>query len=144
MMLRSLALAFLAALSLRSVTGFVTKPAKTQSSTALSVTTDNISKQTAASFLAAAYLVGSLATADVAVAFDGNDPHFGSSEIVAARSGGRAGGRSYRAPASSSRAPSTSRSYRSTTVIQRPVYATPPVVVSPFGYGYNPMGGFGK
>lgn len=62
----------------------------------------------------------------------------GSSLVVAARSGGRAGGRS---------SMSSSRSYapaRSTTIIRPTIGIAPaPVIVSPFGFGYNPLGGFG-
>jgi len=62
----------------------------------------------------------------------------GSSLVLAARSGGRAGGRS---------SMSSSRSYapaRSTTILRPTIGIAPaPVIVSPFGYGYNPLGGFG-
>merc|ERR1712050_248933 len=74
---------------------------------------------------------------------------FGSSQVVAARSGGRAGGRassssSYRSSSSYSSRPSSTRVVERTTVIQQPTYVapTPTVIVSP-GYSYNPMGGFG-
>lgn len=75
----------------------------------------------------------------------------GSTELLAARSGGRAGGRSsssYRSSSprrSAAPAPPT-RVYNSNTII-RPSYS-PPIIVSPgFGFGYspffNPFGGFG-
>ncbi|GKZ00979.1 hypothetical protein MPSEU_001049400 [Mayamaea pseudoterrestris] len=65
--------------------------------------------------------------------------------LIAARSGGRAGGRAYRAPASAR--PASSTTYRSTTIV-RPMVASPPIIVSP-GYGYggygysSPFSGFG-
>ena len=72
----------------------------------------------------------------------------GSSNIVAARSGGRAGGRaSYGGARSSSysRPSSSYSSYRSSTTIVAPP-PSPTVIVSPpvtYGYGYNPLGGLG-
>merc|ERR1712232_593617 len=59
------------------------------------------------------------------------------------RSGGRAGGR---ATSMSRPAPTSTRTVQRTTVIKQPTYVAPPVVVapvSPYGYGYNPMGGLG-
>jgi len=76
-------------------------------------------------------------------------PDFGSPELVAARSGGRAGGRAGGGSRSRSSYSAPSRTmYRSSTTIVRPMIASPPIVISPFGGGYgygygNPMGGFG-
>ena len=92
----------------------------------------------AASFLAAAFLAANVFTVEAAFAVDNFD--FGSTEIVAGRSGGRGGGRA----APRARPSSTTRIERTTTVV-RPVYSSPAVVVSPVvsPFGYNPMGGFG-
>ena len=73
--------------------------------------------------------------------------------LLAARSGGRSGGRAYRRSPSRMSSPSPRSSYstysRSTTII-RPTISAPPIVVSPFGggfgygYGYgSPFSGFG-
>ena len=103
-------------------------------------------KQVAAAAIASVFLASNVLAVAPAVAAVTD---FGSSEIVSARSGGRMGGRSMggsmggRSMGRSYAAPRTS--YSSTTIV-RPMVA-PPVVVSPFGggfgYGYNPMGGFG-
>jgi hypothetical protein len=86
-------------------------------------------------------LFSSPVVANIGDDFGNNDgiSSFGSSSLVlAARSGGRAGGRS---------SMSSSRSYapaRSTTIIRPTIGIAPaPVIVSPFGYGYNPLVGFG-
>eukprot|EP00535_Pseudo-nitzschia_heimii_P008516 CAMPEP_0197173510 /NCGR_PEP_ID=MMETSP1423-20130617/411_1 /TAXON_ID=476441 /ORGANISM="Pseudo-nitzschia heimii, Strain UNC1101" /LENGTH=201 /DNA_ID=CAMNT_0042622335 /DNA_START=145 /DNA_END=750 /DNA_ORIENTATION=+ len=100
------------------------------------------SKKVAASALAAAFILGNLATVEPAQAVD--DSMFGSSNVVAARSGGRAGGRSSSARMSSPR-PSSSSSSRSTTVINRtyvtqPTYSSPSVIMAP---SYSPFPGLG-
>jgi len=72
------------------------------------------------------------------------DSTFGTTQMVAARSGGRAGGRSsavMRAPPR----PST----MNTRVIERTTIVRPsPVIVAPpvygYGYGYNPVPGLGR
>lgn len=98
----------------------------------------------AASFVAAAFILGS--TMGPAPAFAMDDMDFGSTQVIAGRSGGRAGGRSAARPSPSS-APS-----RSTTVINRtyvtpsPMYSTPMyspgiVVAPPL---YNPLPGIGE
>ena len=96
----------------------------------------------AASIVASVLLAGSLLTTEPVFAAD-----FGSSQIVAGRSGGRAGGRSSSAPRSAARSYGGGNVYRSsTTTIVRPMYAPSPIIVSPFGYspfGYNPLGGGG-
>lgn len=102
-------------------------------------------KKAATSFVAAAFLMANAVAVAPAQAFDDFD--FGSSQVLAGRSGGRVGGRS-----SAARAPSRSRSSSSSThVIERttivqPSYSSPSVIVAPpmYGYGYNPMPGLGK
>jgi uncharacterized membrane protein len=98
-------------------------------------------KKVVTSFAAAAFLAANLMTVAPAFATDQPD-FFGTTQVIAGRSGGRAGGRSsggrssYRAP------PRTTIS--NTRVIQR-TYMAPPVMMAPsYGYGYNPMGGLGK
>jgi uncharacterized membrane protein len=101
----------------------------------------NDGKRMAASFLVAAYLMSNVAVVAPAFAYD---DLFGSSEVIAGRSGGRSGGRSSSGGASSfksSRAPTVID--RRTTVIQSPGYATPVMVAPMYGYGYNPMAGLG-
>ena len=101
-------------------------------------------KQVAASFVVGAFLAANVFAVEAAFAVSmPGDMDFGASEVIAGRSGGRGGGRAYRAPSRSYSAPrssSTTRTVQRTTIVQ-PVYSTPSVIVSPFGY--NPMGGFG-
>lgn len=92
--------------------------------------------------VAAAFFAGTMATVEPALAAMDDSELFGSSQVVAARSGGRAGGRSavMRAP------PSRPASSINTRVIERTTYVTPsPVIVAPpmYGYGYNPVPGLG-
>eukprot|EP00568_Trieres_chinensis_P010184 CAMPEP_0183293790 /NCGR_PEP_ID=MMETSP0160_2-20130417/2348_1 /TAXON_ID=2839 ORGANISM="Odontella Sinensis, Strain Grunow 1884" /NCGR_SAMPLE_ID=MMETSP0160_2 /ASSEMBLY_ACC=CAM_ASM_000250 /LENGTH=229 /DNA_ID=CAMNT_0025454973 /DNA_START=73 /DNA_END=762 /DNA_ORIENTATION=+ len=106
-----------------------------------------------AAVVSAALVAGLLSVPDAALA--SSSPDFGgTSTVLAGRSGGRAGGR-----AGSGGVGGRSAAYRggggsSRTVINRSTYiapgpaivAPPPVIgVSPFGYGfgYNPLGGFG-
>ena len=99
-------------------------------------------KKAAASFAAAAFLMGNVAVVPPATAMD--DMDFGSSQVIAGRSGGRAGGRSSAARVSS---PSRTKVIEKTTVINRgPAYTAPVIVAPPVygGYGYNPMPGLGK
>ena len=110
-----------------------------KSSTALNMGPQEGVKKAAASLVAAAFIMTNAPIVEPAVAFD--DTVFGSSQVVAARSGGRAGGRSSAARAPAARAP--------TRVIQRTTYVQPsPVIVAPTpvygGYGYNPIPGLGK
>ena len=121
-------------------------PSSTKQSTTLQMTSvgEGI-KKAAASLVAAAFLASNLAAVQPAIAVDDyNMDIFGSSQVVAGRSGGRAGGRSM-APRARAPAPSSSR-----TVIQRTTYVQPsPVIVAPpiyggYGYGYNPLPGLGK
>lgn len=101
-----------------------------------------------AGLIAASLFLNSFAVPAIAVAEDfGNTGVLGdSSTLLAARSGGRAGGRAaYRPSPSSSRlraAPTTTYRSSSTTII-RPTIAPPPIVVAPFGGGYGYGGGFG-
>lgn len=113
----------------------------------------DLDKKAAASAVAAAFIVSGILSADSAFAMT---PHVvgSTSNTVAARSGGRAGGRAMGGGAAiRSGGMRGGASYRGsygggrTTVITpvRPMIA-PPVVISPFGgfgYGYNPLGGFG-
>ena len=96
---------------------------------------------------AALFVSNVLGGADIAMAAMDNNNHAdfaGSSTLVSARSGGRAGGRSSAARPAPSRSTTT---IQRTTYVQPPVMvAPPPVVISPFGgygYGYNPLGGVG-
>jgi hypothetical protein len=140
--------ALIASLAVLSTAAFApVYPTQRASSSALSFSAqkDETVRQILSSTLAAAFLAVNLATALPVSAMMSNniEPDFGSTEVLAGRSGGRSGGRassggnsrSYRAPARSS---NTYKSYSSTTVV-RP---SPTVIVSPGygGYGYNPLG----
>ena len=106
-------------------------------------------KRFAASVLSAAYIFANVVS--VAPAFAAPED-FGSTQIVAAKSGGRMGGRSAtgsRGSSSSySKAPSSYSSSnrvieKKTTIIQQPAVVQSPVVVAPpvyggYGYGYAP------
>jgi hypothetical protein len=106
-------------------------------------------KKATASFVAATLLMGNIATVAPAVAaMDGSyDFAGGSSQIVAARSGGRAGGRSAGArapPRSSAPRPSSTTNTiieRRTYVTPSPVYSSPGIIVAP--PIYNPYPGLG-
>mmetsp|Transcript_14329 Transcript_14329/g.35986 ORF Transcript_14329/g.35986 Transcript_14329/m.35986 type:complete len:226 (+) Transcript_14329:140-817(+) len=119
----------------------VASPKASMTSLQMAKNEDN-TKKVAASVLAATFILGNLATAAPAHAVD--DFNFGdSSTVIAARSGGRAGGRS----SGARMAPRPSRSSRpSPTVINRtyvtPGYSSPSVIMAP-SYGYNPYGGVG-
>eukprot|EP00545_Synedropsis_sp_CCMP1620_P008296 CAMPEP_0119015362 /NCGR_PEP_ID=MMETSP1176-20130426/10894_1 /TAXON_ID=265551 /ORGANISM="Synedropsis recta cf, Strain CCMP1620" /LENGTH=206 /DNA_ID=CAMNT_0006968649 /DNA_START=66 /DNA_END=686 /DNA_ORIENTATION=+ len=138
------------ALCLAVTHGFAPAP-KTVKTTSLNLFQNE--KQTAATLIAAAFLAANVATAAPAFAAMTGTDFGGSSQVIAGRSGGRSGGRARsgggggaRRPSSYSAAPRTT--YRSQTTIVRPMIASPPVVISPFGggyggYGYNPMGGMG-
>lgn len=127
----------------------VTTP-RTPSSTALqfSAQKDEDLRKTVSSVFAAAFLAANVATVMPAFAAD-QTMDFGSSETIAARSGGRSGGRASsggnsKAYRSSSRPSTSYKSYSSTT------YVSPPtsVIVAPpsysMGYSYNPLGGLGN
>jgi hypothetical protein len=102
----------------------------------------DIERIVATSAVAATFILSSTLSAGAALALSDN-----TSLMLAARSGGRGGGRAVMRSA-----PSSSRVYSRTTIIAppRPIISAP-IVVSPFGagvgygygYGYNPLGGFG-
>lgn len=137
----------LALLALASASAFAPLGSKmARSNSSLQATKNGDDKLVAASFLTGAFIAANaLFCADAAMA--ATAPDFGSTEMLAGRSGGRGGGRVSRsAPRAAPRAraaPSTTRTIQRTTVVQPvPVYSSPSIVVSPFGY--NPFGGFGK
>jgi hypothetical protein len=152
MTFRSFTFSFFALLCLGSAAGFSTSKLNsyTTSTTSRGVALQ-ASKNEPTSVVAAAYLFANVAYAPPANALDLD---FGSSQIVAGRSGGRAGGRSssggYRGGGGGGRSAYSggssyggasrtySPTYRSTTIV-RPMIAPSPVIVSPFGYG----GGYG-
>jgi len=115
-------------------------------------------KKVAASVVAASLIVGSVVGVAPSPAFGSNTndnniflDNSGSQIILAARSGGRMGGRAMRSSSYSRGGPS----YRSNTrIINRNTYVRPGyggggVMVAPspvyggYGYGYNPFGGLG-
>jgi hypothetical protein len=96
--------------------------------------------------VAASFLTGAFIAANALFCADGamaaTIPDF-PTEMLAGRSGGRGGGRVSRAVPRARSAPTRTRTIERTTIIQpAPVYSSPSVIVSPFGY--NPFGGFGK
>jgi hypothetical protein len=98
----------------------------------------------AASLVAAAFLVGNVMFVDPAAAMGDSVSDFGgSSQVLAARSGGRAGGRSAAARAPP-RATAPSRT-TNTRVIERTTYVAPPIYSSPLYVApyYNPLPGLG-
>jgi len=133
-------------LGISSVSGFATLPTASQaSSTSLSMINENGMKKAAASVMAAAFVMTNVALAPPAIAADNFD--FGSTEIVAGRSGGRAGGRSSAPrsaarPSSSSYRPSNTRVIERTTVVSPTPMYSPGVIVAP--PVYNPMPGLGR
>ena len=112
-------------------------------STSLNMINEESMKKAATSFAAAAFLMSNVVATAPALAVD--DMDFGSTQVVAARSGGRAGGRS-----SAARMPARSAPSRSTTVINTRTYVAPSPVIGG-GYGgvyvappiYNPVPGLG-
>jgi len=137
---------FLPALTLllapAAVSGFVVPSGSERSATALNMTPQEGLKKAALSVVAAAFLASNLFV-EPAMAVDDMNMDFGSSQVLAGRSGGRAGGRS---AVRAAPRPSSS-SVRSSTVIQRTTYVPSPVIVAPpvygYGYGYNPVPGLG-
>lgn len=97
---------------------------------------------------AAALFLGSVLVSDPAFAFVDSSMDFGSTQVVAGRSGGRGGGRVMRAPmrGGGGRAPmrapmrSPTQNYSQRTTIVRPMMVSP---MGGMGYGYNPLGGLG-
>ena len=108
--------------------------------------TEIATRKIAASVLAATFILGNVVAVEPAQAMDDYD--FGSSQVIAARSGGRAGGRSSASRSAPRRSSYSSPSRSSsTTVINRtyvtpaaPVYSSPAVIMAP---SYNPMPGLG-
>mmetsp|Transcript_24733 Transcript_24733/g.38157 ORF Transcript_24733/g.38157 Transcript_24733/m.38157 type:complete len:216 (-) Transcript_24733:51-698(-) len=150
-----------AALCMTLSSGFVAphqqhQPFRKTTSSITELHMGNKMKQAVATFVASSMLLSNVIAGSDALAaadpFLDGPQTVDSSLLIAARSGGRAGGRSSRgmsSPRMSS--PGGSRraapSYRSTTIIApaRPVISSP-IYVSPFGYSpfsYNPFGGFG-
>ena len=98
----------------------------------------------ASGFAAAAILFSTFGAESFA--YDASIDMFGSDQVVAARSGGRAGGRS--SAAARAPRPAASRSQGTTVNNYNVRPASPTVIVSPgyggYGYGYgSPFGGFG-
>lgn len=129
---------------LEPAAAFVTAPGPTRSGkVAMSMSqSDDQERKFAASVLTAAYLfANAVSVAPAVAAFQ----DFGSTEIVAARSGGRTGGRvssGTRGASPSYKAPTNTRVVERTTVIQQPSVVAAPVVVAPpvyggYGYGYG-------
>ena len=145
MMFSKFVTAILMSLCVSEVSGFAFNKQAAPRTMATSQQQDGMDK-VAASFVAAAFIMGSTMGPAPAQAMDDFD--FGSSQVIAGRSGGRAGGRSAARP-SPSRAPAPSRS---TTVINRtyvtpsPMYSSPMyspgVVIAP--PVYNPLPGIGE
>jgi len=101
---------------------------------------DDQERQFAASALTAAFILSNVFSVLPAFAAPSLDEVAGSSQFVAAKSGGRVGGRS----ASGSRGASPSYSKSSTTVQRTTIIQQAPVVVAPpVGYGYGGYGGYG-
>lgn len=92
--------------------------------------------KTASSALAAAFIFSNVMAVEPALASPMKD-FAESSEVIAARSGGRMGGRS--SMGTRSAAPKSYNNYRSTTVIRR---SSPSVIVTPPMYSPTPMFGF--
>mmetsp|Transcript_16654 Transcript_16654/g.24931 ORF Transcript_16654/g.24931 Transcript_16654/m.24931 type:complete len:232 (-) Transcript_16654:72-767(-) len=144
-------------------TGSSTRSSMTATALNASASSENKLSKFFAASVASAIILSSVATIPDALAYDysssnsnaqQHELNFGSSDIIAGRSGGRGGGRSSAssmrsAPSSSSR----SAQYRSpapttinrTTIIAAPtpMYSAPVVIGSPMGFGYSPFGGMG-
>lgn len=139
--------ALCAALSMEGASAFVpSHHGRVVKSTLSMGQSEDHEKKFAASVLTAAYLFANVIS--VAPAFALADDFAGSTQVVAAKSGGRMGGRSSMGNrgASSSYKASPSRSttrIERTTVIQQPAVIQSPVVVAPpvyggYGYGVDP------
>lgn len=144
-MLRLLAIALCASLFLESGTCFTSAPsvARGVKTSALSMSNnpnDDVDK-VAASVLTAAYLFANVISAAPVLAATQEDFFGSSSQVVAAKSGGRMGGRSssssMRSSSSYSRPSTVNTRTSHTTIIQQPVYASPPVYGGGYGYGYG-------
>lgn len=137
-------LATVALVSAPGVSAFAPVSNGQAKSTSLNMINEESMKKAATSFAAAAFLMSNVVATAPALAVD--DMDFGSTQVIAARSGGRAGGRS-----SAARMPARSAPSRSTTtVINRSTYIAPSPVIGG-GYGgvyvappiYNPIPGLG-
>ena len=140
-MLRILYFALCGALFLDSGSCFAPLAArgvKTSPSSLSMVTSDNDEKKIAASFLTAAYLFANAISVAPAFATPGLDDFAGSSQVVAAKSGGRMGGRSAMGTRGATPSYSKSSTVSHTTVIhQSPVLVAPPIGYGYGGYGYG-------
>ncbi|CAB9505874.1 expressed unknown protein [Seminavis robusta] len=131
-MVRLVSFALLASVLMQSASAFVAPSVpKASSSLKMSQSVDD-EKRFAASVLTAAYIFANAVS--VAPAFAVPQDFAGSTHIVAAKSGGRMGGRSSvgtrsAAPSSSYSRPSTTVVHK--TVIQSPTVVAPPVMASP-------------
>lgn len=140
-MVRLVSLALVAFLS--SASAFVA-PSSTPraATTSLQMSRDEQEKRFAASVLTAAYIFANAVSMAPAFAA-GPDDFSGSSQVIAARSGGRMGGRSAvgtRGASPSYSRPTSSTTIHKTTVIQSPSVVGSPVYVAPpvyGGYGYG-------
>lgn len=146
-----------AAFTVSAVEGFAPSSSKMTmnnppSSTALNMQQpkDNVKQNATASLIAATLVLGNVLTVGPAIAASMDDAcdFGGSSQVVAARSGGRAGGRSssYRsAPrpsgSSSSRTTTNTRVIERTRYVPSPSYSSPSIIMAP--PIYNPLPGYG-
>lgn len=124
----------IAGLLLASASAFAPSTVSRQS-TSLQAKGDG--KKAAASLICASFLLGNVLTADEAWA---TPDDFGSSQVIAGRSGGRSGGRVSRGTSNSYKATAPTRTVQRTTVIQSPAYVSPMYVAPPV---YSPMPGLG-
>lgn len=113
--------------------------------TRLDARKDDQIRSTAAAFMTGIFLAVNAATLPPAIA--AMDDFAGSSQTLAARSGGRAGGRAYRSTPSARR---STAAPRTTINRQTTIYRTSPTIITPgigygggFGYGGYGYGGFG-
>ncbi|ACI65199.1 predicted protein [Phaeodactylum tricornutum CCAP 1055/1] len=132
--------AVLAVLAIASASAFAPNQSVARPATSLQAQGDG--KKALTSMVAAAFLLGNVLSADAAFAAFDESEMFGSSTVVAGRSGGRSGGRSSRGTSNSykSQQQQPTRTIERTTVIQSPGYVASPVYMAPM---YNPMPGLG-
>jgi hypothetical protein len=98
------------------------------------------------SIVTAAFLFSGVATAAPVYAYDHVSGTDSSNQLVAARSGGRIGGRSSMGSRAGGYGGSSYTNIRRTTVV-RPMVSSPSVIVAPTPlyspFGFSPFGGFG-